>query len=126
MPRPSLLFVREPPKPAARVLGNPGALSPLDVGHYAYRGEITESTGVSLTLTQPEDFVFSLSPPACAGGVFLFTVTFLRRGAYYRIKCKIVSFYKKSAIKGAFTIDFYKYLIYNIYVKIFILEDFYQ
>ena len=36
------------------------ALSPLDVGHYAYRGEITKSTGVSLTLTQAEDFVFSL------------------------------------------------------------------
>ena len=62
---PSLLFVREPPKPAARVSGNPGALSPLDVSvnpkksfdflrtpaKYAYRGEITKSTGVSLTLT---------------------------------------------------------------------------
>ena len=75
MPRPSLLFVREPPKPAARVLGSPGALSPLDVSVnpkksidflrtpalYAYRGEITKSTGVSLTLTQAEDFVFSLT-----------------------------------------------------------------
>ena len=43
------------------------ALSPLDVGHYAYRGEITKSTCVSLTLTQPEDFVFSLrwQPRGC-------------------------------------------------------------
>ena len=37
------------------------ALSPLDVGHYTYRGEITKSTCVSLPLTQAEDFVFSLT-----------------------------------------------------------------
>ncbi|MBR0302541.1 MAG: hypothetical protein IJQ80_01690 [Clostridia bacterium] len=48
------------------------AISPLDVFIYASRGEITKSTGVSLPLTQTDDFVFSLGADATASALLSF------------------------------------------------------
>ena len=68
-----------PQNPLCAFRGTPVPLSPLDVGHYASRGENREIRLRVFTLIQTEDFVFSL------GGAFLRLPFFVR--VNYTIKC---------------------------------------